>query len=475
MIQLKTEVAVIGAGSAGLVAFRAARALGAQVLLIEGGVHGTTCARVGCMPSKLLIAAGDAAYRARHASGFGIHASVRVDGPAVLQRLRAERDHFVDFVLASVDQIPEAEQVRGHARFIAPHRLQVGKDTVVDAARIVIATGSSPNLPHLLRQAGERLVTSDDIFEWQDLPESIAVVGTGSIGLELGQALHRLGVRVALFGRSARLGPLRDPAVLATARLALEDELDLRFQYEPTELRLEDGQVQLHSRDAAGTLHSECFDYVLAATGRVPNLSALELANSGLAVDERGVPLHDRKTLQCGSSGVFLAGDAGGERELLHEATDGGRTAGENAARYPDVRAGLQRSALTISFTDPQLATVGTPFHELVPGTYAHGEVLFERQGRSRVMLENRGALRVYAERPSGRLLGAEMCGPRAEHLAHLLAWAHQNGMSIDRMLEMPFYHPVVEEGLRTALRDARERLRRVPEVEHCADCTPGA
>jgi dihydrolipoamide dehydrogenase len=83
------------------------------------------------------------------------------------------------------------------------------------------------------------------------------------------------------------------------------------------------------------------------------------------------------------------------------------------------------------------------------------GEVSFEDQGRSRVMRKNRGALRVYAERSTGRLLGAEMAGPRAEHMAHLLAWTHQGGLTIEQMLAMPFYHPVIEEGLRTALRDA--------------------
>lgn len=475
MQELNVDVAVIGAGSAGLVAYRAAHALGARVVLIEGGAGGTTCASVGCMPSKLLIAAAEAAHRARHAAAFGVHAeSVRVDGPAVLARVRAERDRFVGFVLESVDQIPAQDRLLGHARFIGPQRLQVGPDILVQAARIVIATGSSPSVPALLTDAGARLLTSDQVFEWEDLPRSVAVVGAGSIGLELGQALHRLGVRVTMYGRSARLGPLRDPDVLRAAKAALDDELVLRLQNELVHVGLEGSLVHVRSRDSEGKEHSESFDYLLGATGRSPNLAGLDLVRSGLALDERGIPLFDRDTLQCGTSGVFIAGDATGGRELLHEATDAGRTAGENAARYPDVRPGLRRSALAITFTDPQMAVVGTPFRELPPGGYAVGEVSFANQGRSRVMLENRGLLRVYCERKTGRLLGAELCGPRAEHLAHLLAWAHQNGMTVDRMLEMPFYHPVIEEGLRTALRDAREQLRHVPEVEHCADCTPG-
>jgi dihydrolipoamide dehydrogenase len=90
-------------------------------------------------------------------------------------------------------------------------------------------------------------------------------------------------------------------------------------------------------------------------------------------------------------------------------------------------------------------------------------------------MLQNRGLLRVYGEHGTHRFLGAEMIGPRAEHIAHLLAWACQNRMTVEQMLAMPFYHPVVEEGMRTALRNLKEKLvRRVDAMEHCADCTPG-
>jgi dihydrolipoamide dehydrogenase len=130
---------------------------------------------------------------------------------------------------------------------------------------------------------------------------------------------------------------------------------------------------------------------------------------------------------------------------------------------------------MTIAFTDPQIATAGLTYRKLPAGRVVIGEVSFEDQGRSRVIRQNQGLLRVYAELGSGRFVGAEMVGPRAEHLAHLLAWACQSEMTIAQMLEMPFYHPVIEEGLRTALRDAREKLLHgLPAIEHCTDCTPG-
>ncbi len=139
------------------------------------------------------------------------------------------------------------------------------------------------------------------------------------------------------------------------------------------------------------------------------------------------------------------------------------------------MRPGLRRAALTVAFTDPQIATIGQSHRDLDQGRHVIGEVSFVNQGRSRVMLQNQGLLRVYAETRSGRFIGAEMAGPRAEHIAHLLAWACQSGMTVEQMLAMPFYHPVVEEGLRTALRDAKDKiLHGLPEIEHCTDCTPG-
>lgn len=163
--------------------------------------------------------------------------------------------------------------------------------------------------------------------------------------------------------------------------------------------------------------------------------------------------------MQAGDSAIFIAGDANADAPLLHEAADEGRIAGENAARFPDVRPGLRRAPLGVVFSDPQIALVGTPHARLQAGQYVTGAVDFSDQGRSRVMLKNRGLLHVYADIATGRFLGAEMIGPSAEHIGHLLAWAAQQELTIARMLEMPFYHPVVEEGLRTALRDAAARL----------------
>ena len=463
MNPIDTDVAIIGAGTAGLAAYRAAKAAGKRALLIESGPYGTTCARVGCMPSKLLIAAAEAAHGVERFEAFGLRLEgrVRVDGKAVMARIRRERDRFVGFVLEGVDGIPAADKLQGRARFTGGQVLSVDGHTEVRFASAVIATGSSPAVPPVLRGAGDRLIVNDDVFEWEDLPASVAVFGPGVIGLELGQALSRLGVRVRMFGVGGLVGPFSDPALRAYAQQTVSQEFPLDADAKVLEIGRTAGGVTIRFIDAGGEERTESFDYLLAATGRTPNVRDLGLENLGIARDARGVPVFDRHTMQAGASFVFIAGDANNDLPLLHEAVDEGRIAGENAARFPAVRPGQRRTPLAVVFSEPQMAVVGRRHAELPPGGFVTGEVSFEDQGRSRVMLRNRGLAHVYAELGSGRVLGAELMGPDAEHLAHLLAWGIQSGMTVARMLEMPFYHPVVEEGLRTALRDAQARLDR--------------
>ncbi|WP_026224997.1 dihydrolipoyl dehydrogenase [Methyloversatilis thermotolerans] len=461
MNEMNVDVAVIGAGTAGLAAYRAAIAAGRSAVIIEGGPYGTTCARVGCMPSKLLIAAAEAAHATAKWDAFGIRLDgvVRIDGEAVMARVRRERDRFVGFVVRGVDSIPAGHKLRGYAKFVDDHSLTVDDHTVVTFGRAVIATGSSPAIPPMLKAAGRRLIVNDDVFEWTTLPKSVAVFGPGVIGLELGQALHRLGVRVEVFGRGGFVGPFSDPALKAYATNAFADEFPLHVDAKIARIAETAEGVRIVQEPGDGRLMNKDFEWVIAATGRTPNVRNLGLENTSLALADNGVPIFDRTTMQCGGTPVFIAGDANNDLPLLHEAADEGRIAGDNAARFPDVQPGLRREPIAVVFSDPQLATVGKRHADLAPDSFVTGEVSFEDQGRSRVMLRNKGLLHVYAEKGSGRLLGCEMMGPDVEHLAHLLAWAMQSGMTVQRALEMPFYHPVVEEGLRTALRDAAAKL----------------
>lgn len=468
---LSVDVAILGAGTAGLAAYRAAKAAGVSVVLIEGGEYGTTCARVGCMPSKLLIAAAEAAHGVKSASGFGIHidGTIRIDGREVMDRVRRERDRFVGFVLRDVAAIPATERIRGFARFINNDTLLVDEHTQITSKSIVIATGSSADYPDEYQALGERLIINDDVFNWQNLPKSVAVIGTGIIGLEIAQALHRLGVEVAVFGRGGRVGSISDPAIRDYAMAIFNEEFTLEVDANIASVRRDGERVAIQRTLPDGSARTDYFDYVLAATGRTPNVTRLGLEHTTLKLDDKGVPVSDPATTQTQSaaatSPIFIAGDASDYIPLLHEAADEGRIAGNNAARLAlkqALQAGLRRAAINITFTDPQIGIVGGGFHALKPGTFATGIASFEDQGRARILLKNQGLLHIYADKTTGKLLGAEMLAPAAEHLAHLLAWALQNAMTIPQMLEMPFYHPVIEEGLRTALRDLDSKLRAV-------------
>jgi dihydrolipoamide dehydrogenase len=473
------DVAIVGVGTAGMVAYQRVRKVTNKVVLIEADQYGTTCARVGCMPSKLLIAAADSAHQMQLGQMFGVSAGgVTVDGKRVMERVRAERDGFVGSVIRSVEKFPEEHRLMGHARFAGPHRLVVDNKVEVHAQRIILATGSRPNIPGALKEAKDRLVINDDIFEWPDLPSSVAVFGPGIIGLELGQALSRLGVRVRMFGRSGAVGPLQDEAIRDYALKTFNEEFPLMPEADVKSVERTDAGVAITYTDDGGQAKTETFDYLLAATGRRPNTDAMDIQNADIELDEKGSPVFDPHTLRCGNSHIFIAGDANNHLPLLHEAADEGRIAGDNAAAYPDVRAGLRRTPLAVVFTDPQIASVGltiSQVDERCRGRYAIGEVSFEDQGRSRVIGKNRGLLRVYGEHGSGLFMGAEMFGPAAEHIAHLLAWSAQRRLTVSDMLEMPFYHPVIEEGLRSALKDLNHNLTigSAPE-EGCTDCGPG-
>ncbi len=478
MNKREVDVAIIGAGTAGMVAYQRVRKATDKVVLIEGEQYGTTCARVGCMPSKLLIAAAERAHDLKTADDFGVLAGdVRIDGRLVMERVRTERDKFVAPVVRSMEKLPEEHRLMGHARFVDSHRLVVGEHTEVHADRIIIATGSRPNVPGILKEAKDRLIVNDDVFDWQDLPESVAVFGPGVIGLELGQALARLGVRVRLFGVSGGLGGLRDEKIRDYAKGVFGEELALSLKAETRRVERTGEGVHITWLED-GEEHQETFDYLLAATGRRPNVDNLDIQNAGIELDDRGMPDFDPYTLRCGDSHIFIAGDANNHRPLLHEAADEGRIAGDNAGAWPDVRTGLRKTPLAVVFSDPQIASVGLTVHQVdekCQGCFAVGEVSFENQGRSKVIGKNRGLLRVYGEHGSGLFLGAEMFGPAAEHIAHLLAWCAQKRMTVSEMLEMPFYHPVIEEGLRTALKDLNMNLKLGPQpAEGCMDCGPG-
>ena len=222
------DVLVLGAGTAGLGAYRNAKLNAERVALIDAGTLGTTCARVGCMPSKLLISAANAAHEVKEARLFGIETQDPViNDQAVLKRVRFERDRFVGFVMEGIDSIPKENLIRAYAEFIDDKTVRLSTGEILTADRFVLAVGSRPRIMPLIEPAGDLILTSDQIFEIERLPKRVAVFGPGVIGLELGQALSRLGVDLRLFGSSGAVGGIQHPEMLDYARKAFADEFYL--------------------------------------------------------------------------------------------------------------------------------------------------------------------------------------------------------------------------------------------------------
>lgn len=450
------DVAVIGAGTAGLEAWRAAEAEGARACLIEAGPWGTTCIRVGCIPSKLLLAAGDAARRAREAGGFGVRTGeVRVDGRAVMARVRAERDHFLREVMKKVDAMPADRKIEGRARFTSPTRLVVG-DQAVEAGSFVIATGSRPQVSGPLRPVGARLLTTDTLFDLEDLPRSLAVAGAGSLGIELALAFARLGVEVAVFDKSPTPAGLHDPDVARRAIAFYRSELELTLEVQ-VEAEAVGDEVRVRWRGHADGRHAEggerVFDRLLSAAGRTPNVDDLGLETTGLRLDDQGLPEHDPATGRCGDGRIFIAGDADQDRPVLHEAAFQGRTAGANAARDA-VEPGPERPAFALTFTDPDAAVVGEPLTSL--GGEAVTACFDEGRGRARIEGRPDGVIKLWARR-DGAVIGGEMVGPGVEGAAQLLAQIVAAKLTTAQALELPFYHPTYAEDLKAALQRLAE------------------
>lgn len=447
------DVAVIGAGTAGLAAVAQVRRARRSFVLINAGELGTTCARVGCMPSKAAIQVAEDYHRRHRFARIGIvgERALLTDPATVLEHVRELRDIFVDRVLAGTTDEMGEELIEGRAQFLAPTALRVDRQ-IVHASSVVIATGSRPIIPPAWLSFRERILTTDDLFEQQQLPGSIAVIGMGAIGLEMGQALQRLGVQVTGIDRLQTLAGLQDPVVNKTAIEVIGKELPLWLGV-AAEVQQQDDKLRVSAGDRSVTV-----DKILASLGRRPNLDGLGIEELGVRLSANGVPEFNPQTMQVGDLPVFIAGDVTGEKAILHEVADEGRIAGYNAARE-QVTAFVRKVPLAITFCDPNIASVGQPWGELDADAVAVGEMRMGTVGRALIMGKNRGVLRVYADKASARLLGAAMVMAGGEHLAHLLAWSVQRGLTAFELLQMPYYHPSIEETLQAALQDLIAKL----------------
>ncbi|MBC7660949.1 MAG: dihydrolipoyl dehydrogenase [Chitinophagaceae bacterium] len=451
------DLVIIGAGTAGLTAAKEAEKITSNIILIDRGPLGTTCSRVGCMPSKILLQIAHDYRRVKSLAASGIWRDGdkgRLDRRHLMLKLREKRDHFVKYALE--DTLAFGDRfIQGEAQFIGPSQIRIDGKLEITAQKIIIATGSSPVVPKEWQSYKSRIVTTDDLFEMEDLPEKWGVIGLGPLGLEIGQALAWLDCDVSGFDKREQLGGIRDTAVQTKALEGLRRDFPIML-----------GVDVSIEKDHGGNNKALCLKYgsqvqkvdrVLAALGRKANLEHLNLEAAGLMLDAKGKLSCDPSTMAIKDTQVYLAGDVDAERAVLHEGADDGRIAGYNSVRPGDTSF-QRRVSLRICFTTPNIGSVGQSLNELSAPVV--GEAKFDNQGRSYIMEENFGLLRIYAQQTTGLILGAEFIMPSGEHIGHILAAAIEQKATVHELLRVPFYHPTIEEGLRTALRDLKKKLK---------------
>ncbi|MBJ9986765.1 dihydrolipoyl dehydrogenase [Acinetobacter sp. S40] len=454
------DLIIIGAGTAGISAYKEAVKYTQNILVINDGPWDTTCARVGCMPSKILISSANRLYDSKHIDQVGIATESSFNASHVMSHVQALRDRFTTATIKDVQSWPKQHKLSGKARFINSNTVDVnGKH--YQAKSFILAVGSTPIVNQEWKNIlKDRFITSDEIFELKKLPSSLAVIGSGVIAIELAQAFSRLGVKTAIFARSKRIGILSSPNLQQQAQQLLSKELAIYFETLPSKVSINDQGVELNFRyDKKEEIGN--FDYLLNATGRTSLLDSLNLDKiDPQFCDVKRLPIHPQ-TKQLANLPIFIAGDAHTDTPLQHEAAHEGRKLVHNCLDYPQVKTVKNLTPLGIVFCSPEMAIVGQSYKQLQDKNieFITGYASYEKQGRALVLGKNTGGAEVYIDKKTRKLLGAELFIYSAEHLAHLLCWMIGTGITLDEILEQPYYHPTLEEGLRSAFKHTSRQL----------------
>lgn len=454
------DIIIIGAGTAGISAYKEAIKHTQNILIINDGPWDTTCARVGCMPSKVLISSANRMYDIQHAQDVALAINAQVDTSNVMSHVRQLRYRFTAATIRDVNSWPNEHKLSGKASFKNKNTIVVNNQEY-QAKSFIIAVGSTPTFEQKWKdELADRLITSDQIFELETLPKSIAVIGSGVIAIELAQAMHRLGVNTTVFARSRKIGSLTSPHLQALAQKTLSDELNLKFEVLPELVqKTENGvNIQFSENDEIKNINVE---YLLMATGRKSYLNTLHLANISKEFEDIKNLSVDAKTKQLADLPIFITGDALTNTPLQHEAANEGRGAVYNCLNYPQVKNIKTLTPLGIVFSSPEMAISGQSYKQLKNQNidFITGFVSYEKQGRAIVLGKNKGAIEVYIDKKSRKILGAELFLDSAEHIAHLLSWIIHQGVTLDDVLNQAYYHPTLEEGLRTAFKHAKRQF----------------
>ncbi|MEO6054664.1 MAG: dihydrolipoyl dehydrogenase [Chthoniobacterales bacterium] len=447
---------VIGGGSAGYAAARTAADLGLETLVVEGGKDvGGLCILRGCMPSKTLIESANRYRTLQRATEFGLHAgNISFDATQIIARKRKLIGEFADYRHEQLES-GRFTFVRGEATFIDAHTIQVkkpdGSEEKFSAKSFLIATGSTISMPDIpgLKETG--FLTSDDILEMEQLPKSVTVLGAGPVALELAHYLSALGTKVTILQRSAQLLKGTDPEMAHV----VEEAFRARGIKIHTQARLV--RVEMHANlkrvvfEQDGQEHFSDAVEIFAALGRKPNIEKLNLKAAGVKLEKQHV--FTGLTQQTSVENIFAAGDVSGPYEIVHIAIQQGEIVARNAARVihkgkGELETSDYRLKLYVVFTDPEVAVVGLSESECedqkIP--YVAAKYPFNDHGKSLVMGETEGFVKLVAHAKTGEILGGGVVGPHASDLIHEIVVAMAFHAKAAQLAVIPHYHPTLSE-----------------------------
>lgn len=461
--KISCDCLIVGAGSAGIEAYKAAKKNGIQCILVESGPLGTTAQRTGDIPSSILFAAGRAVHASSDAEKFGIKfkSTASFDKSNVLNSLRAARAQSTTEVLSFLYKIPDDERIIGKAAFVDTHHVNVGENLIIEFKTAVIATGTTPVIPYELGKLGG-ILTTDDFFETDQIKSSVAVFGSGLVGLRLGQALSFLGVDVTVFC-DENLWLLTDETVIAKTRELLRKTVKLSVNSNITAIEKQGDLYGIYYLDENNYENFITVEQILAAGSRYPRIDGMKLREIGLKLSPQGFIDVDDKTLQTSVPHIFAAGDVIGPKMSTNLAKETGSVAGFNAANLPHKRNMSNHVSLHVLPTEPPAAIVGLSFDEVKERAklgfyFVIGESHVDK-GIYRCEHNAEGLIRIYCDLHNHCILGAEMCAPHCDHLAQFLALAIQRKMTADELSEFSFFHLTYEEALNDAARSALKAI----------------
>jgi pyruvate/2-oxoglutarate dehydrogenase complex dihydrolipoamide dehydrogenase (E3) component len=439
------ELIVIGAGSAGYAAARTARDVGCDVALVDPGPLGGLCILRGCMPSKALLASSDALQDARDARALGIDVeNVGVRMGFIAARKRALVQEFADYRIDGIEQFP---LYLGAARFLEPTRIAVGEDTILEAPKFIVATGSVVAPPMLPGLADVGYIDSDAVLELEAIPKSAVVLGGGYTACELGQFLSRMGARTTMLIRGTHLLTQSDDDV--------GDALTHYFRDEGIEVVTHATLVSAERRGAErvvryvaeGEEREASGEVIFYALGRVPNVDGLGLEAAGIAHGARDGIAVDAM-LRTTNPEVYAVGDVTGEYMLVHVAIYQGEVAARNACLKTGEAADYRLVGAHTIFTDPQVAAVGMSEKDLRRAgiAYVSGRYDFAEHGKAQCLAKTKGFVKMMADSRSGRILGAVVIGPQGSELIHEVIVAMSFGSTVDQFMRIPHLHPTLAE-----------------------------